>query len=134
MGANYIGDCGGCSNMVARAIAVTNTYNGMMVLDHNLDGNGCKFVEANENATLVVNETQALMSGVGSHQVRFPCNKDGFWESSAGTIVSSVSCLIEITSSENTSPPESTSETPVTTTTTTPPPGKGSAKKATTIS
>ncbi|ETN85339.1 C6 domain protein [Necator americanus] len=60
----------------------TDAYNGMMVLDHTIDRNGCKFVDvscvptkATENATLYINGVDVLATGQGSHSVKLSCNK-----------------------------------------------------------
>ncbi|KHJ98428.1 C6 domain protein [Oesophagostomum dentatum] len=98
-------------------------YNGMMVLDHTADSNGCKHVEAGESSTLYVNEKDAMLSGVGSHLLRLSCDKEGRWVTSEGGIVSNVSCLVDLQTNGSTEPPETATEITTTTATSLPPPG-----------
>ncbi|KAK5977511.1 hypothetical protein GCK32_016219, partial [Trichostrongylus colubriformis] len=128
----FLRDCHACRNMAALLMNQSDSYDGMMVLDHSIDSNGCRIVKvdcvpttADENATLFINGQTAVATGVGSHLVEFTCNRNGRWSMKDGVLVSSVSCLVQQQAIEVTSSPEiSTRPTTTTTTTTTPrPPG-----------
>ncbi|WKY10927.1 hypothetical protein Q1695_002906 [Nippostrongylus brasiliensis] len=107
-----------------------DSYNGMMVLDHTVEANGCRSVAVNcvpttpgENATLCINDNTALISGSGSHLMKFTCNADGRWATDDGMLTESVSCLVQKRPSDVTSQPELSTPPTTTTTTTARPPG-----------
>ncbi|VDL78771.1 unnamed protein product [Nippostrongylus brasiliensis] len=78
-----------------------------------------------ENATLCVNDNTALISGSGSHLMKFTCNADGRWATDDGTLTESVSCLVQKIQNGVTSQPELSTPPTTTTTTTARPPGLG---------